>query len=556
MSYISIKCKNCGSTMTMNVTSKTITCIHCGSTFLLSQLLDEKDLAFIEKIKPDDLSKKIEVSDNLKDGEACLFKGDYEKSEEFFKKAIELDEHNYKGYLGVVRAKTHNYNLLPNSDDYKEYAKLALKYADGDDAIYVKNELEKIPLLKAEKAQIMEARAQKVANSSRKRISGHSLITKITCVVVALLMIGILIGIIIYQNQKDDTQPPADATIEIKTSDEFLNLVTNPESLSSTIVIKNNINFDGKTITSLGSETTPFTGKFYGNGYTLSNFKLASDNAEGNNYIGLFKYAKNATITGIHLSAVSFVENKSNNFYANNIFGFICAFAENSEIKKCAVDNNCRFLQNQASTQSFTVGGIVGYALGSQISLCYSNAEISATYSNVQLVYGYKSLYFYMGGIAGLLENSNIANSYSAGKLSSTINSNIIHEVKSYTAGLAGQIVFQNETSYYINNSFFAGTITSNITTTNSSSATPLQNLSAITNVVSLSNNLMLNIAYFKSGNFILNSTAIQKSGLNDYTSNINSIEFTENENTFQNRIASLFGTKDWNLDSTYPTLK
>lgn len=556
MSYISIKCKNCGSTMTMNVTSKTITCIHCGSTFLLSQLLDEKDLAFIEKIKPDDLSKKLEVSDNLKDGESCLFKGEYEKSEEYFKKAIELDEHNYKGYLGVVRAKTHNYNLLPNSDDYKEYARYALKYADGDDAIYVKNELEKIPILKAEKAQLMEAKAQKVASSSHKRISSHSLITKITCVVVALLMIGILIGIIIYRNQNDDKNPPASATIEIKTADEFYNLSTNPDSLSSTIVLKNDINFDGKSLISLGSAAKPFTGKFYGNGYTLSNFKLQSDAVEGDNYIGVFKYAKNATITGLNLSAVTFTENRSNTFYSNNIFGFICAYAENTNIKKCSVDNNCKFWQKQSRNQSYTVGGIVGYANDSQISMCYSNADITTEYLNVQLVYGYRSLYFYMGGIVGLLENSNVANSYSAGKISSSITSNITHEVKSYTAGISGQIVFDNEESYYVNNSFFAGTITSNITITNSQSAEPLQCLAAITNVVSLSNNLMLNLAYFKPGSFILNSASIEKTVLGDYTSNINSIEFIENENTLQTRISSLFSSKDWNLDSTYPTLK
>lgn len=551
MAYISIKCKNCGSTMSMNINSKTITCIHCGSTFLLSQILDEKDMAFIDTIKPNDLSKKINVSEALKDGESCLFQGDYEKSEEFFKKAIELDDKNYKGYLGVVRAKTHNYNMLPNSNDYQEYSKLALKYADGDDLIYVKNELEKIPLLKAEKEQIMKAKAEKFAT---KTVSKHNLITKITSIIVAFLLVGILIGIILNQNQGDDPNTPKNSIYEISSKNDYLTLKTKENFLSSTIIIKNDINFEGETIFSIGSQTKPFTGKFYGNGHTFSNFQLAYENVEDESFIGLFKYAKNAIITGINISSASFTKNSSNDYYSNNHIGFICAYAENTQIKKCSVDNTCTIIQQQSTSQSFTVGGIVGKAINSQISLCYSQANIGLEYSDVQLAYGFDSLTFYLGGIVGYAENTNIANSYSAGKLTSTINSNIIHKITSYTSGLVGYVTY-NSDEYYISNSFFAGRISSTINNTVPSDE-PDQHVSAIAYIQSAYDNMLLNFVYFESSNFEINDTAVQKLNLADFTTNVNHLVFCESQISFKTKISEQFNTKDWDFQTDYPTLK
>ena len=44
MSLVSLKCKNCGSGVAYNDDAQMVTCNHCGSTFMLSELLDEKDL--------------------------------------------------------------------------------------------------------------------------------------------------------------------------------------------------------------------------------------------------------------------------------------------------------------------------------------------------------------------------------------------------------------------------------------------------------------------------------------------------------------------------------
>ena len=120
---------------------------------MMVDLLDEKDFAFSQNLKPQDLENKIEFAEALKQGETYLYQAEYKLAEQAFKRAIELNNKNYKGYFGVVKAKTSNLNKVPDEKDYLEYAKLAIKYVDKDDEVYVKNELAKLEMLEREAAE-------------------------------------------------------------------------------------------------------------------------------------------------------------------------------------------------------------------------------------------------------------------------------------------------------------------------------------------------------------------------------------------------------------------
>ena len=72
-------------------------------------------------------------------------------AEASFKKAIEYDDSNYRSYLGVVKAKTENFNKIPENDDYLQYAHYAISLATGEDLTLVRSELSKIELLATEK---------------------------------------------------------------------------------------------------------------------------------------------------------------------------------------------------------------------------------------------------------------------------------------------------------------------------------------------------------------------------------------------------------------------
>ena len=199
MSYINLKCKNCNGEMSLNVEAKTIACNHCGKNYLLNELLDEKDLELINQMNSTYLTNKIQSNSYAKDGDAYIYQADYEKAEEIYKKAIELDETNCKAYFGVVRAKTHNLNIIPEEKDYKEYEKKALEYASFDEKEHIKQELSKLRLLEAEKKQIdkeIKVKATK-KNKELAKIKYEKTLNKIAYASIFVITATILILILV-----------------------------------------------------------------------------------------------------------------------------------------------------------------------------------------------------------------------------------------------------------------------------------------------------------------------------------------------------------------------
>ena len=143
----------------------------------------------------------------------------------------------------------------------------------------------------------------------------------------------------------------------IYTSDEFKAIKDN---LAGNYVLMNNIDFKGEDITPIGNGTTPFTGKFSGNGYTISNFVITQTADDENVYAGLF--GKNDG-TIMLLAA----QGKVN---AGGRSGGICGFNE-----KTGVIYGCSFDGSVDSTQS-NIGGICGWNAGT-ISNCFNSAETS-----------------------------------------------------------------------------------------------------------------------------------------------------------------------------------
>lgn len=200
MSYINLRCKTCGGLMSLDLSSKNILCSHCGKAYKLSGLLNDHDFRLISKMSDKELNYKITANSFVKEGDSLLYQASYEKAEQSYKKAIEIDELNYRAYLGVVRAKTHNLNILPNVDDYRYYARKAVEFADDDDKIYVKNELSKLALLRQEKQKrekelTIEIKRHLKNNAQKKyhKLFGKlasAIIVAITAIVVLLIIIG------------------------------------------------------------------------------------------------------------------------------------------------------------------------------------------------------------------------------------------------------------------------------------------------------------------------------------------------------------------------------
>lgn len=207
------------------------------------------------------------------------------------------------------------------------------------------------------------------------------------------------------------------------------------------VSLEADLDLSGKTWTSIGcadsNANVPhyFSGKFYGNGHTISNLDFSS--TYGNilyESLGFFGYIKNAVISDLtvqgsvnvtetkEFTALGLIVGKSDNstirncvsdisFTSSEIYlaGYIglCGYASNSTIEYCQSKGDISITRSDNDPSSLYVGGIVGYAGGtSEIRYCANTVNIEATAIHV-------------GGIAGSLGSGNpsVTNCYSTGKL-------------------------------------------------------------------------------------------------------------------------------------------
>lgn len=160
-------------------------------------------------------------------------------------------------------------------------------------------------------------------------------------------------------------------------------LVNSGESFEEyTVQLNTNLSIDGKLV-SIGNYQTPFQGNFEGNGYTISNFEICSDEQN----IGLFGCVQRACISNLKVKN-AVVQNGD-----GSGTGGIVGIALEGKIENCVFDGT-------VNAQSGSVGGIVGNN-HSQILNCVVSGEIAGgTPGYYRLETGEEGNYG-IGGIAG-----------------------------------------------------------------------------------------------------------------------------------------------------------
>ena len=163
------------------------------------------------------------------------------------------------------------------------------------------------------------------------------------------------------------------------------------------------------------SSTNKFTGNFDGKGFEISGL-----NSSGYQYAGLFGYVEGANISNIGILAGNISSASSGNSYVGGLVGWASGSQISNSYAKMTGD-----ISSIASSESHT-GGLVGYAGSSSISNSY--AEVAGNISSIA------SSESYVGGLVGrVVGDSQISNSYAevAGNISSTGS-------YSYAGGLVG----------------------------------------------------------------------------------------------------------------------
>ena len=158
-----------------------------------------------------------------------------------------------------------------------------------------------------------------------------------------------------------------------------------------------------------------FSGKFYGNGHTISNLDF-SENYGKTEYpsFGFFSEIYGAEISGLTIQGKLDVSNSAPVF-----FGTVAGVAADSKISECVSDVSF------TDTDKYINGTVAmcGYAINSTIEYCQNKGDFSVMKDTSQ---------FWMGGIAGLAENSTVQYCANTGDMTSWTPS---------SGGIVGQLI-------------------------------------------------------------------------------------------------------------------
>lgn len=142
---------------------------------------------------------------------------------------------------------------------------------------------------------------------------------------------------------------------ELSTKLHMLWFAKNFSSGEDSAVLMDNIDMKDAEWTPIGTADKLFSGKFDGNGHTISGLNYSGE------YAGLFGYMNNGTISNIKLADSSFANGTAS--------GGICAVNNGGTIENCAVDN--------VAVSGGTAGGICGQNSGT-ITDCFFSGNVSS----------------------------------------------------------------------------------------------------------------------------------------------------------------------------------
>ena len=157
-----------------------------------------------------------------------------------------------------------------------------------------------------------------------------------------------------------------------------------------------------------------FSGKFYGNGHTISNLDFSENYGKAEYPVfGFFSVAYGAEISGLTIQGKLDVSNSGYVF-----FGTVAGVAENSKISDCISDVSF------TDTDKYINGpaALCGYAINTTIEHCQNKGIFSVTTDTTSLQ---------MGGIVGVADNSTVRYCANTGDMTSWT---------PHTGGIVGQL--------------------------------------------------------------------------------------------------------------------
>ena len=174
---------------------------------------------------------------------------------------------------------------------------------------------------------------------------------------------------------------------------------------AATVVLDGDIdlnNIQSRAITSnwtpIGTgASNPFTGTFDGNGYSIKNFNYTVTGDDEAWYVGIFGYAKNATIKNLVMENVTIYSEKA---YFAEVGAVVGHLEGTSTLENITIKGDVKIEGNVNNPEASRIGAVVG-----------GNAYGIINVKNVHVIAnagGYVKGGSHVGGIAGQLQTSNI----------------------------------------------------------------------------------------------------------------------------------------------------
>ena len=246
---------------------------------------------------------------------------------------------------------------------------------------------------------------------------------KLLSLLLALCLVMALVPMTAFAEENEQSSKTSITTVDELL--EFAKAVDNGEyddKTDAVVSLDADLDLTGVAWTPIGSVFAAdgtllhyFSGKFYGNGHTISNLDF-SENYGKTEYpsFGFFSEVYGAEISGLTIQGKL---NVSNSGYV--YFGTVAGVAADSKISDCA--SNVSFTDKDKYING-TVA-LCGYAINSTIEYCQNKGDFSITQDVTS---------FQMGGIVGLAQNSTVQYCANTGDMTAWT---------PHTGGIVGQLI-------------------------------------------------------------------------------------------------------------------
>ena len=246
---------------------------------------------------------------------------------------------------------------------------------------------------------------------------------KLLSLLLALCLVMALVPMTAFAEENEQSSKTSITTVDELL--EFAKAVDNGEyddKTDAVVSLDADLDLTGVAWTPIGSVFAAdgtllhyFSGKFYGNGHTISNLDF-SENYGKTEYpsFGFFSEVYGAEISGLTIQGKLDVSNSGYVY-----FGTVAGVAADSKISDCASDVSF------TDTDKYINGTVAlcGYAINSTIEYCQNKGDFSITQDVTS---------FQMGGIVGLAQNSTVQYCANTGDLTSWT---------PCTGGIVGQLI-------------------------------------------------------------------------------------------------------------------